>query len=320
MNSVLSEDDKMSLPVLEASHLELSYKSERADIHVLRGISLEVGRGETIAIVGESGCGKSTLARVLVGLEKPDKGSVKKTSGKIIPMVFQDSLGSLNPRRSVEEIIAEPILIKKGRLRLKEGEITKIHELARRVGLEKEYFHKFPHELSGGQRQRVNIARALAAEAEVLVLDEPLSALDVSIQAQIINLLVEIQRREKLALIFISHDLSVVRYLAHRVLVLYLGTVVEEGATDVIMTRPGHPYTRTLLASDLTNGYDGEGFSGQDFSAQGEPPSPYEIQTGCVFSKRCPLADEHCKKEIPALEHLGDGRKIACFKHKETLS
>lgn len=315
MNSASGEDDKMSQPVLEASHIELSYKSEGADIHVLRDVSLEVRRGETVAIVGESGCGKSTLARVLVGLERPNRGSVKKTFGKVIPMVFQDSLGSLNPRRSVEEIIAEPILIKEGKLRLKREGANKVHELARRVGLEEEHLSKFPHELSGGQRQRVNIARALAAESEVLVLDEPLSALDVSIQAQIINLLIEIQRKEKLALIFISHDLSVVRYLAHRVIVLYLGTVVEEGDTDVIMTRPGHPYTKILLASDLTSGYDSEGFS-----AQGEPPSPYEIQTGCVFSRRCPLADEHCKKEIPVLEHLEDGRKIACFKRKETLS
>ncbi len=282
----------------------------------MRGISLSVNRGETVAIVGESGCGKSTLARLLVGLESPDSGEIMNYSGSGIPMVFQDSLGSLNPRRKVRDLIVEPILIREQRVRSNARDREVAKELAQASGLQDEHLSRLPHQLSGGQRQRVNIARALAAEAKVLVLDEPLSALDVSIQAQILNLLVDLQESKKLSIVFISHDLSVVRYFAHRTMVLYLGRAVEAGNTSEIMSRPIHPYTQALLAADPAVSTDPNLPTNQ---VLGEPPSPYEILPGCAFASRCPLADSVCRSEIPPLQQF-QNRAIACFKADHALS
>lgn len=304
--------------VLSATSVKKSYTGAGSGrtVHAVREISLSVNRGETVAIVGESGCGKSTLARLLVGLESPDAGEIVNHSGSGIPMVFQDSLGSLNPRRKVRDLIVEPILIREKRIRsnARDQEIAK--ELALSAGLQDEHLSRLPHQLSGGQRQRVNIARALAAEAKVLVLDEPLSALDVSIQAQILNLLVDLQESRKLSIVFISHDLSVVRYFAHRTIVLYLGRVVEAGSTTEIMSRPLHPYTQTLLAADPALSAD-PSFPANP--ALGEPPSPYEILPGCAFASRCPLADSACRSEIPPLQKF-QNRAIACFKADRALS
>ena len=282
----------------------------------MRGISLSVNRGETVAIVGESGCGKSTLARLLVGLESPDSGEIMNYSSSGIPMVFQDSLGSLNPRRKVRDLIVEPILIREQRVRSNARDREVAKELAQASGLQDEHLSRLPHQLSGGQRQRVNIARALAAEAKVLVLDEPLSALDVSIQAQILNLLVDLQESKKLSIVFISHDLSVVRYFAHRTMVLYLGRAVEAGNTSEIMSRPIHPYTQALLAADPAVSTDPNLPTNQ---VLGEPPSPYEILPGCAFASRCPLADSVCRSEIPPLQQF-QNRAIACFKADHALS
>lgn len=312
--------------ILSASELQKSYAGGGAGrfVHAVREISLRVDRGETLAIVGESGCGKSTLARLLVGLEAPDQGTIQNHSGASIPMVFQDSLGSLNPRRMVRDLIVEPILIRENRIRSTPDDHAVARELAHSAGLQDEHLGRLPHQLSGGQRQRVNIARALAADAKILVLDEPLSALDVSIQAQILNLLVELQETRKISIVFISHDLSVVRYFAHRTMVLYLGRVVEAGRTDEIMGTPLHPYTKALLAADPSVELSADmsanlaGKAGPISRLQGEPPSPYEILPGCAFASRCPIADAGCLAHVPPLQNF-QNRAIACFKADRAL-
>ncbi len=290
---------------LRAHGLEKTYHVSGGAVRALRGVDLEVGEGETLAIVGESGCGKSTLARLLVGLEKPDRGVIE-TSESIIPMVFQDSLGSLHPRRRVEQILVEPILIREGRWRFSDADRNQAETIAAQVGITAELLGRFPHELSGGQRQRVNIGRALALDSKILVLDEPVSALDVSIQAQILNLLKELQATQGLSLIFISHDLSVVRFVAQRVAVLYLGRVVESGPAREVLTEARHPYTETLLQSD-PDATDGPPVR----VVQGEPPSPLEVLPGCSFAGRCPFVQPICRTQYPAVTTRGD-RQFSC--------
>lgn len=288
-----------------ARNLHKSYQAPGGVVRALRGVDLEVNEGETLAIVGESGCGKSTLARLLVGLERPDSGTLE-TSEAIIPMVFQDSLGSLHPRRRVEQILVEPILIREGRWRFTAEDRVRAAKIAGRVGLTSELLGRFPHELSGGQRQRVNIGRALALDSKILVLDEPVSALDVSIQAQILNLLKELQLTQGLSLIFISHDLSVVRFIAQRVAVLYLGRVVESGPAREVLTAAIHPYTETLLQSD-PDASDGPPVR----VVQGEPPSPLEVLPGCSFASRCRFVQPVCRAESPAVKSSG-ARQFRC--------
>ena len=289
---------------MRADNLTKSYSVPGGVVRAVRGISLSLERGKTLAIVGESGCGKSTLARMLVGLESPDTGTVTRTT--LVPMVFQDSLGSLHPRRKVSQLIVEPVMIRDGKFRMNDAYENLAKKLARSVGLPEEYLGSFAHELSGGQRQRVNIARALALEPSVILLDEPVSALDVSIQAQILNLLVELQASTGLAIIFISHDLSVVRHLAHDVQVLYLGRVVESGSVENVLNHALHPYTRILLASDpsLATGALTD-------TVRGEPPSPYDMLPGCAFAGRCPRVEAHCREAVPPLENVL--QSVACF-------
>ncbi len=271
---------------------------------------MKLERGKTLAVVGESGCGKSTLARLLVGLESPDTGEVFRKT--LVPMVFQDSLGSLHPRRLVRHLIVEPILIRDKKVRLTDEHHAIAKALAHSVGLSDEYLDSFAHELSGGQRQRVNIARALALEPSVILLDEPVSALDVSIQAQILNLLVDLQAKKKLSIVFISHDLSVVRHLAHDVQVLYLGQVVEEGPVEQVLSAPLHPYTRVLLESDPSRPVDVT----IPF-ARGEPPSPYEVLPGCPFATRCPRVEPPCHEILPGLTKVAlkstGSQSVACL-------
>lgn len=290
--------------VLRAINLTKSYHVPGGVVRAVRGISLELKQGRTLAIVGESGCGKSTLARMLVGLEQPDTGETSKSS--LIPMVFQDSLGSLHPRRRVRQLIVEPILIRDHKLKMTPELNRRALDLATQVGLPAEYLDSFAHELSGGQRQRVNIARALALEPSVILLDEPVSALDVSIQAQILNLLVDLQNQKGLAIVFISHDLSAVRHLAHNVQVLYLGHVVEEGPVDKVLNHPLHPYTQALLASDPS-------LPARDNLPAGEPPSPYEVLPGCAFASRCPKVEALCLEKRPLLEIVAPSQAAACF-------
>jgi oligopeptide/dipeptide ABC transporter ATP-binding protein len=294
--------------VLRAANLTKSYAVPGGTVRAVRGISLALEKGRTLAIVGESGCGKSTLARMLVGLEQPDGGKTSRKS--LIPMVFQDSLGSLHPRRRVRQLIVEPLLIRDHSVRMTPALNRRAEELARQVGLSKEYLDSFAHELSGGQRQRVNIARALSLDPTTVLLDEPVSALDVSIQAQILNLLVDLQEERGLAIVFISHDLSVVRHLAHDVQVLYLGQVVEEGPVEIVLRDPLHPYTKALLSSDPS-------LPPTDYVPKGEPPSPYEVLPGCSYLARCPLAEKRCALKQPSLERVskpnGAARSVACF-------
>lgn len=295
----------MSETVLRAQDLTKSYRVSGGDIRAVRGISLALKKGTTLAIVGESGCGKSTLGRMLVGLEKPDTGVLERTS--LIPMVFQDSLGSLHPRRKVETLLVEPLLIREKRLKLTPALRERAVKLAQQVGLSPETLGAYPHQLSGGQRQRVNIARALSLEPSVLLLDEPVSALDVSIQAQILNLLMDLQDQTGLSIVFISHDLSVVRHLAHEVAVLYLGSVVESGATDVVLGNPRHPYTQALLASDPSRVQ-----TETHAVLKGEPPSPFEEPSGCPYAGRCRLVEEGCRQRVPPLKNVGN-EAVACF-------
>jgi oligopeptide/dipeptide ABC transporter ATP-binding protein len=291
--------------VLSATDLKKSYTVPGGVVRAVRGVSLELRRGKTLAIVGESGCGKSTLARLLVGLEGADSGEINRVA--LVPMVFQDSLGSLHPRRTVQHLIVEPLLIRDRKYRMNPDYVAKARALAKSVGLSEEYLESFAHELSGGQRQRVNIARALSLEPNVILLDEPVSALDVSIQAQILNLLVDLQDRMKLSIIFISHDLSVVRHLAHDVQVLYLGEVVEQGPVDQVLNSPLHPYTQTLLASDPARS------TGPLIAtARGEPPSPYEVLPGCPFASRCPRVEAACRVVHPPLKSVGS-QSVACL-------
>lgn len=325
--------------LLTARNLTKSYEiggrpfsKNRRAVRAVRDISLNVHEAETVAIVGESGCGKSTLARLLVGLEQPDTGEIVMSAShgsQRIPMVFQDSLGSLHPRRSVRNLIVEPLLIAEKRIRLTPELRTRASELAGSVGLSEDQMDRLPHELSGGQRQRVNIARALASESKIVLLDEPLSALDVSIQAQILNLLMDLQESQGLAIIFISHDLSVVRHFAHRTLVLYMGEVVESGLTEEVLRNPWHPYTSALLAADPSHGVqhlpdDSRALeasahsAGQTQTALAEPPSPFEQFAGCPYAARCAMVENACRLEKPRLE-VFQGRAIACLPRSREL-
>ncbi len=283
-------------------------------IHALTDVSFELNPGETLAVVGESGCGKSTLAKVLLGIEPASSGTVlwngrpatelsaAERRGNV-QMVFQDPMGSLNPRKRAWEIIAEPLRIT---TKASQEECRALAAaMLQRVGLRAEQADRYPHMFSGGQRQRIGIARALMLRPKVLVCDEPVSALDVSIQAQILNLLRDLQEEFRLSYVFISHDLSVVRYLADRVLVIYLGRAVEYGTAKEVLTQPKHPYTQALLASTPEIRFDGVQ---RAQSVRGELPSPLNPPPGCAFHKRCPIAKDKCRVDVPRLDANG----VAC--------
>ncbi len=290
-------------------------------IHALNGVSFSVDRGETLGIVGESGCGKSTLARCLVRLLTPQAGRIdydgidvlalagdrRRAYSRRVQMVFQDPYGSLNPRLTVGQALAEAIRFHG--LRQGPGVEKRIAELLDLVRLPRDAAARYPHEFSGGQRQRVGIARALAVEPECLIADELVSALDVSVQAQIVNLLLELQSRLGLTVLFIAHDLRLVRHLSHRVAVMYLGAIVELAETERLFTRPAHPYTAALLkaAPEL----DPARRSAAD-AVRGELPSPIAIPAGCPFHPRCPVAVSRCRTDPPALRRLEPGHIAAC--------
>ena len=293
----------------------------RHQVHALNGVNFAVARGETLAIVGESGCGKSTLARCLVRLHEADGGDieydgvdVRTLSGhalrqynRRVQMVFQDPYGSLNPRQTVARQLGEPIRVHRIR---PPGEIdARVRELLDLVRLPAEAAQRYPHAFSGGQRQRIGIARALSLEPECLVADEPVSSLDVSVQAQIINLLLELQERLRLTVVFVSHDLRVVRHLAHRVAVMYLGRVVELGETEQIFRRPRHPYTAALIAAAPSLDFERRGTTE---AVVGELPSALSIPAGCAFHPRCPHAIDRCRREVPREETSPEGHVVAC--------
>lgn len=294
------------------------------------GVSFDLRAGETLAVVGESGSGKSTIGRAVIRLLKPTDGRIlwlgKNIAGadakalrpvrKDLQIVFQDPLASLNPRMTIGDIIAEPLTSLFPQMG-KEARRAKVKEMMAKVGLLPQMINRYPHEFSGGQNQRIGVARAMIVEPKLIIADEPVSALDVSIQAQIINLLQKLQREFELSLLFISHDLSVVRHISHRVMVLYLGKVMEIASRDALYAHPRHPYTEALLSAAPVPDPDVEKAKDR-IILDGDPPSPVNPPSGCVFRTRCPKAQELCAQDVPALEvkegdqNGGGGRRVAC--------
>lgn len=291
-------------------------------LQAVGGVSFSVRAGQTLAIVGESGCGKSTLARMVSLIEMPSAGALtvdgvdvvaasdhdKQLLRQKVQLVFQNPYGSLNPRKRIGQILEAPLEINTQLNATQRAE--KARAMLALVGLRPEHYDRYPHMFSGGQRQRIAIARALMLNPALVVADEPVSALDVSIQAQVLNLLADLQRDLGLAYLFISHDLGVVRHIAHDVLVMYLGHAVEQGEKETIFSNPLHPYTQALLAS--TPGLAGSGPARHRMVLKGELPSPLNPPKGCVFSTRCPHVTERCQAERPPLQELM-GRSVACF-------
>jgi oligopeptide/dipeptide ABC transporter, ATP-binding protein, C-terminal domain len=298
------------------------WSNRRAVVHAVSGVTLDIRAGETLGLVGESGCGKSTLGRLILRLLEPTSGTVsfegqdlsKLTQEELralrrrMQIIFQDPYASLNPRMSIRDIVAEPLVTHK--VCRGKAEITEqVRELLQKTGIRPEFMNRYPHQFSGGQRQRVGIARALALRPKLIVCDEPVSALDVSIQSQILNLLGDLQRELGLTYLFISHDLSVVRYLSDRVCVMFLGKICECGATKDIYEEPLHPYTRFLL--EAVPKPDPDLRKEDKNMLVGEIPSPVNPPSGCRFHTRCPLAKPVCAEKEPALRNLG-GRSVAC--------
>ena len=290
-------------------------------VRAVDGVDLDLGAGETVALVGESGSGKTTFARSALRLIEPTAGSVRFAGEELLTlparelrrrrrrfqMVFQDPWSSLNPRLRIGDALFEPLLVHGLAARRDQG--ARVARMLAEVGLPEEAAARYPHEFSGGQRQRVGIARALATDPDLLVADEPVSALDVSVRAQIVNLLAGLQARRALSMLFISHDLAVVEQLADRILVLYLGRVVEEASSALLLGAPLHPYTVALLSAvpepDPAGGPE-------RLVLPGEPPSPSAPPTGCPFHPRCPIARERCRRDAPILLEAAPGRRVAC--------
>ncbi len=296
------------------------------NVKAVNDVSLEINKGEILGLVGESGCGKTTLGRSILRLVEPTDGSISYEGRNLLEMnkkeffamkrkmqiIFQDPYGSLNPRMTVDSIIKEPLQIHK----LASGPdlSQRVKELMDLVGLSAAHASRYPHEFSGGQRQRIGIARALAVEPEFLVADEPVSALDVSIQAQIINLLNDLKNKLDLTVLFISHDLSVVRHLASRVAVMYFGKLVEYAESDTLFKSPKHPYTMALLSAIPQPVLKREG---KRIVLEGDVPDSLNPPPGCPFAPRCPMAGPECEKELPALKRVAPGHHCACIKTEE---
>lgn len=290
-------------------------------VHALNGVSLEVRAGETLALVGESGCGKSTLGNLMVGLDRPDEGRVMLKGEDLtalnkrelrarrvsMQMIFQDPATSLDPRWTIEATVREPLdNYKIGTMAERKH---KVIDLLERVGIRADQAQRFPHELSGGQRQRVGIARALALSPDIIVADEPVSALDVSVRAQVMNLLSDLRDEMGLALLFISHDIGLVAHVSNRVAVMYLGEIVEIGDTFEVMNNPQHPYTRGLLDAVPKSH---PSIRRDRSPLEGDPPSPTDLPEGCWFAERCPHTEAQCRSAHPALRSIDEGRSVAC--------
>ncbi|MBB4145458.1 ABC transporter ATP-binding protein [Rhizobium rhizoryzae] len=313
--------------VLRAENLVRHFKTGKGQtVHAVNDVSLSIAPGETLALVGESGCGKSTLGRMIMGLDRPDKGSVKllgqDLSGmgrrelhearRSVQMIFQDPSASLDPRWTAEAIVREPL--DNFRIGTSAERREQVLQLLGKVGLRSDQAKRYPHELSGGQRQRLGIARALATRPRLVVADEPVSALDVSIRAQVINLLCDLRDEMELSLLFISHDIGVVSHISKRIAVMYLGRIVEAGETSVVLNAPQHPYTVGLLQS-VPRPRPAE--RRQRAPLEGDPPSPINLPSGCAFRTRCPLAVDLCASVVPPLRSIAPGRFSACHRAEE---
>jgi len=330
-------------PVMELRGLEREFKrklvlAERLlklvgqgpdapSLKAVRSVDLSIREGEVLGLVGESGCGKSTLGRMITGITPPSGGEVtyrgtalSQMKGQAlkdftlgVQMIFQDPYASLNPRQRVGEILAEPLKVH--RLAEDSDEVRlRVHSALKEVGLDRSYADRYPHQFSGGQRQRIGIARALIVEPSFLVCDEPIAALDVSIQAQVINLFLALRARRNLTYLFISHDLSVVRHIADRVAIMYLGKIVELAPAAELFASPAHPYTRTLLEQIPSVKNRKRRFE----AVKGEIPSPHNPPSGCAFHPRCPLATARCRSEAPEVRTIAPGRTVSCHLHDAT--
>lgn len=317
----------MSDVILQVRDLKKYFKTNKGVVHAVDGVSFDIEKGKTLGVVGESGCGKSTTGRAILRLIEPTAGQVifdgvdvtkadRKTMKALrreMQIVFQDPFSSINPRMTVSQLIGEPIRIS-GMLKNRDEIENRVLELMETVGLAERLYNSYPHELDGGRRQRIGIARALAMNPKFIVCDEPVSALDVSIQAQILNLLKDLQQRMGLTYIFITHNLSVVNHVADEIAVMYLGTMVEKAPVEELFAHPMHPYTRALLSAipvpDLSAPQ-------QEIPIRGEITSPINLPDECRFCKRCDYADECCRKGVPPLEEVSEGHFVACWRVKE---
>ncbi len=317
-------------PILEVRNLVKHFEIKgKGELHAVDGVSFEVFPGETLGLVGESGCGKSTVGNVLMRLHAATGGEINLEGTNILKVkraasnevrkkmqiIFQDPYSSLNPRKSILQILSEPYIIHK---LCKKSELKqRVTELIKSVGLEEYVLEKFPHELDGGRRQLVGIARALSLNPEFIVCDEPVSSLDVSIQATIINLLMDIQKKQGISLLFISHDLSVVRHISHRVAVMYLGQIVEIADTDELFANTLHPYSIALLSAVPKVKKDEEE-TVERIVLEGDVPSPINPKPGCRFAPRCWMASERCFTDSPELQDAGNGHCVACHYYQQS--
>jgi dipeptide transport system ATP-binding protein len=318
--------------ILKAANLKQHYKVKQgifkpeAVVKAVDGVSFELNKGKTLAVVGESGCGKSTLGRMLTMIETPTAGSLafhgedllglsqseQKALRQKIQIIFQNPYGSLNPRKKIGTILEEPLVIN---TQLSKAERkAKALAMMAKVGLKTEHYDRYPHMFSGGQRQRIAIARGLMLDPQIIVADEPVSALDVSVQAQVLNLMMDLQQEFGLSYVFISHDLSVVEHIADEVMVMYLGKVVEQGSCEQLFENPQHPYTQALLSSTPQLSPDKRR---QRIKLQGELPSPLNPPSGCAFHGRCQFANPRCREETPILTSDSQGHLIACHAVEE---